>query len=69
MPFRAIILANTAKNNIKIEVIGDYRYRRVGTLLALSLWWCRKWIPVDLTIASIRLFSLLPNLTAGGRIR
>ena len=63
------MLANTAKNYRNLEIIGDYRYRRVGTLLALSLWWCRKWIPVDLTIASIRLFSLLLNLTAGGRIR
>ena len=63
------MLANTAKNKRIIKVISDYRYRHVGTLLTLLLRWCKKWIPVDLTIASIRLFSLLPNLTAGGRIR
>jgi hypothetical protein len=33
MPLNPIFLANTAKNNREIEVISDYLYRRVGTLL------------------------------------
>ena len=42
MLLKTVMLENTAKNNRKIEVIGDYRYRRVGTLLTLLLRWCKK---------------------------